>query len=360
MDIQHGVALNRHICQITGISVAVLQDFGASRTMTVEARLAWMANRKTAQEEDMSYCLLGIFGVTMPTVYGEKYMKARRRLLAEIGNAGAEVNVSVGDRQTIALKSAVASPFQYRRPRSKSPNDIGASERIRTKRAPTTSYFNSSIAPITTGTTQLDATAPTFSPFTLPVSSTPTLTYHYGNSSTPTLTFHYGNSSIPVVSYCDGGLSVPVVPYLYGTYPEPLEEPTLPVYDFLDTCPFEPPVTGRTYSCAYEIPSDVMYNQTHYAQSSDHRHITIGNDALLASPCTPTADANALESAKGKSKGLMVERERSERRAPMFSAIAEMARRGDYPRLGPDGKHIWSWTEEDSTYSPQYPLDSIR
>ena len=37
----------------------------------VARRMSWAAKRKTTKKEDLAYCLLGIFGVNMPMLYGE-------------------------------------------------------------------------------------------------------------------------------------------------------------------------------------------------------------------------------------------------------------------------------------------------
>jgi ankyrin repeat protein len=50
---------------------------------SVAQRLSWAANRATKKEEDTAYCLLGIFGVSMPMMYGERD-QAFRRLQQEI------------------------------------------------------------------------------------------------------------------------------------------------------------------------------------------------------------------------------------------------------------------------------------
>ena len=57
--------------EATGIPASVLrleQDFA---TMSVAVRMSWAATRETTRVEDEAYCLLGIFGVNMPTIYGE-------------------------------------------------------------------------------------------------------------------------------------------------------------------------------------------------------------------------------------------------------------------------------------------------
>lgn len=45
--------------------------------------MSWASNRETTSEEDIAYCLLGIFGVHMPLLYGEGE-NAFRRLQEEI------------------------------------------------------------------------------------------------------------------------------------------------------------------------------------------------------------------------------------------------------------------------------------
>ncbi|RYP56229.1 hypothetical protein DL771_012016 [Monosporascus sp. 5C6A] len=47
-------------------------------------RMRWAAERRTTREEDMVYCLLGLFQVNMPLLYGEGESKAFRRLQEEI------------------------------------------------------------------------------------------------------------------------------------------------------------------------------------------------------------------------------------------------------------------------------------
>ena len=40
--------------------------------------MCWAAGRKTTRVEDTAYCLLGIFGVHMPLLYGEEEAAFRR------------------------------------------------------------------------------------------------------------------------------------------------------------------------------------------------------------------------------------------------------------------------------------------
>jgi hypothetical protein len=50
---------------------------------TIAQRMTWAANRETTKEEDMAYCLLGIFNITMATIPAEG-LRAFERLQLEI------------------------------------------------------------------------------------------------------------------------------------------------------------------------------------------------------------------------------------------------------------------------------------
>ena len=47
-------------------------------------RMSWVARRETSRSEDMAYCLLGLFDVNMPLLYGEGAKNAFLRLQTEI------------------------------------------------------------------------------------------------------------------------------------------------------------------------------------------------------------------------------------------------------------------------------------
>jgi len=80
------LSLEQEIHQITGIALAALRDNRLSQ-FSVEERFRWVEKRKTKHEEDLAYCLLGIFGVFMPVNYGEGKDYAVRRLKKEIDEA---------------------------------------------------------------------------------------------------------------------------------------------------------------------------------------------------------------------------------------------------------------------------------
>ncbi|KAI0799970.1 heterokaryon incompatibility protein-domain-containing protein [Fomes fomentarius] len=69
--------------QITGIDRAVLIHERFLDDVSVARRMSWAARRRTTLVEDRAYSLMGIFGVNMPTIYGERE-KAFVRLQLEI------------------------------------------------------------------------------------------------------------------------------------------------------------------------------------------------------------------------------------------------------------------------------------
>ena len=69
--------------EITGIPVEALEERPISEFGVAE-RFSWAANRQTTREEDEAYCLLGIFGINLPLIYGEQRLRAMKRLLNEI------------------------------------------------------------------------------------------------------------------------------------------------------------------------------------------------------------------------------------------------------------------------------------
>lgn len=80
-------ALSHIIAAVTSIDgnymTDVFMDKRGLRDATVAEKMSWAARRKTTRVEDEAYCLLGIFDVNMPLLYGEG-QKAFVRLQQEI------------------------------------------------------------------------------------------------------------------------------------------------------------------------------------------------------------------------------------------------------------------------------------
>lgn len=62
------------------------------RNATVAQRLSWTASRSTSRIEDEAYCLLGIFSINMPLIYGEG-KNAFQRLQVEIVNSANDPSI---------------------------------------------------------------------------------------------------------------------------------------------------------------------------------------------------------------------------------------------------------------------------
>ena len=71
------------ISNIARIPIEVLRGQNTLADYSIAMKMSWAARRETTRVEDMAYCLLGIFDVNMPLIYGEG-MKAFRRLQEEI------------------------------------------------------------------------------------------------------------------------------------------------------------------------------------------------------------------------------------------------------------------------------------
>ncbi|KFA56167.1 hypothetical protein S40293_00112 [Stachybotrys chartarum IBT 40293] len=89
------------IAEVTGIACDYIGDYlgfpaeSAYERLSkasVAERMSWMADRQTKRQEDVAYCLLGIFNVHMPMLYGEG-VKAFQRLQEEIMKVNADASI---------------------------------------------------------------------------------------------------------------------------------------------------------------------------------------------------------------------------------------------------------------------------
>lgn len=76
-------SLQQQIHDITRIPLSALEGAPLS-SFTVEERFSWMRGRYTTRPEDMAYCLMGVFEVHMPLLYGEGKPNALWRLKEEV------------------------------------------------------------------------------------------------------------------------------------------------------------------------------------------------------------------------------------------------------------------------------------
>ncbi|KAI1480322.1 HET-domain-containing protein [Daldinia eschscholtzii] len=84
------------ISGITRIHVSALRDRSTIYNYSIAQRMSWAANRQTTRVEDIAYCLLGIFDINMPLLYGEG-RKAFYRLQREIVKASNDQSILAWD-----------------------------------------------------------------------------------------------------------------------------------------------------------------------------------------------------------------------------------------------------------------------
>jgi len=84
------VTLQKAITRITGIDPAYILAAKNVGLACVAQRMSWASKRQTTREEDAAYCLLGLFRVNMPLLYGEGGTRAFMRLQEEIIKTSAD------------------------------------------------------------------------------------------------------------------------------------------------------------------------------------------------------------------------------------------------------------------------------
>ena len=93
------ISLEQEIHKVTIIPVRVLRGQNVAE-YSVKERIRWAATRTTTLKEDKVYCLLGIFGVFLPLIYGEGEEYATRRLEEEI--ARRQKGQGTGDQSSLS------------------------------------------------------------------------------------------------------------------------------------------------------------------------------------------------------------------------------------------------------------------
>jgi len=83
--------IRHRVSRITGIPVLALRRF-FSQEYCVAQKMSWASHRRTTREEDQAYCLLGIFEVNIPLLYGEG-LRAFTRLQEEIIRACSDCSI---------------------------------------------------------------------------------------------------------------------------------------------------------------------------------------------------------------------------------------------------------------------------
>ncbi|KAI0752088.1 hypothetical protein C8Q74DRAFT_353739 [Fomes fomentarius] len=108
---------------VTGIPATVLRFQQRPDDFSVAQRMSWAAKRETTRVEDEAYCLLGIFNVNMPTLYGEgkkAFERLQEAILAQTTDTtlfawGRSVELAALDDSSNDARAGLlaTSPFDY-------------------------------------------------------------------------------------------------------------------------------------------------------------------------------------------------------------------------------------------------------
>lgn len=63
--------IHKLFVSITKIPERCFGDIWEIREISIGERMRWASDRTTTSDEDIAYCLMGIFGINMPLLYGE-------------------------------------------------------------------------------------------------------------------------------------------------------------------------------------------------------------------------------------------------------------------------------------------------
>jgi hypothetical protein len=110
--IDNKASLANLIAQITRVDEAILRDGMYAHETSIAQRMSWAGGRKTSKDEDRAYSLLGLFGVHMPTIYGEG-SRAFRRLQLEIMRVSADHSIFAWQGSAMSAGVLAESPDQF-------------------------------------------------------------------------------------------------------------------------------------------------------------------------------------------------------------------------------------------------------
>ncbi|GIZ49418.1 hypothetical protein CKM354_001244800 [Cercospora kikuchii] len=104
----------RIISEITTIPESCIGDHRAMLRCTVALRMRWAARRQTSRLEDIAYCLLGIFQINMPLLYGEGERAFLRLQEQIISNYDDESIFAWTSRNNGPMPVLASSPHAFR------------------------------------------------------------------------------------------------------------------------------------------------------------------------------------------------------------------------------------------------------
>ncbi|KAF4923443.1 Vegetative incompatibility protein HET-E-1 [Colletotrichum viniferum] len=94
--------------QITKIPRKCLTKKKPLSSFNIAQRMSWASSRVTTRPEDQAYCLLGLFGVNMPLLYGEG-SKAFVRLQEEIVKVSDDQSIFACDMEALTMSTSMAT-----------------------------------------------------------------------------------------------------------------------------------------------------------------------------------------------------------------------------------------------------------
>lgn len=115
-EIGNKIQLCQIISNITSIPTGTIMDETPLTYYSISQKMSWAATRITTRIEDMAYCLLGIFDVHMPLLYGERH-RAFFRLQEEISKNTLDMTLLAWDPTPEDLEGGFCS-FIARSPAS--------------------------------------------------------------------------------------------------------------------------------------------------------------------------------------------------------------------------------------------------
>jgi hypothetical protein len=114
------------LSETTGIPEAVLETNDLS-SASVAQKMSWASRRRTTRKEDMAYCLLGLFDINMPLLYGEGE-KAFLRLQEHIALSTTDHSLFAWGVRSGSLGETEQNTRSYRSIFARSPADFAQCE----------------------------------------------------------------------------------------------------------------------------------------------------------------------------------------------------------------------------------------
>ncbi|KAI7776252.1 hypothetical protein LA080_005539 [Diaporthe eres] len=104
--------LTGQLFRTTGIDEQVLADSRILPEIPVAKKISWAANRQTTRTEDMAYCLLGLFDINMPMIYGEgerAFIRLQEEIAKETNDLSLFAWTSKGEDDSKSFRGMFAS-----------------------------------------------------------------------------------------------------------------------------------------------------------------------------------------------------------------------------------------------------------